>query len=157
MNVLRTPDERFDNLPGFPWTPSYAETSDGLRMAYLDEGTGPTVLLLHGEPSWSYLYRKMIPVLTGAGFGVTATESVVVAWPLTVPALVNPFATVSATSNGETNWTFTPNNVTCRVGVACQTRIRVTPLSRRGPGCAARSRCLKPARRLAMPKRRQES
>ena len=74
MDVLRTPDERFENLPGFPWQPSYAETSDGLRMAYVDEGAGPVVLLLHGEPSWSYLYRKMIPVLTEAGFRVVAPD-----------------------------------------------------------------------------------
>src|SRR3954453_10766293 len=74
MDVLRTPDERFENLPGFPWEPKYAETSDGLRMAYVDEGTGPVALLLHGEPSWSYLYRKMIPVLTDAGFRVVAPD-----------------------------------------------------------------------------------
>ena len=74
MNVLRTPDERFENLPGFPWQPSYAETSDGLRMAYIDEGAGQTVLLLHGEPSWSYLYRKMIPVLTAAGLRTVAPD-----------------------------------------------------------------------------------
>ena len=74
MNVLRTPDERFENLPGFPWEPQYAETSDGLRMAYVDEGEGQTVLLLHGEPSWSYLYRKMIPVLTDAGLRAVAPD-----------------------------------------------------------------------------------
>ena len=74
MKVLRTPDERFDDLPAFPWTPSYAETSDGLRMAYLDEGAGQTVLLLHGEPSWSYLYRKMIPVLLDGGYRVIAPD-----------------------------------------------------------------------------------
>jgi len=68
MDVLRTPDERFTDLPGFPFAPAYAETSDGLRMAYVDEGTGPVVLLLHGEPSWSYLYRTMIPVLVAAGW-----------------------------------------------------------------------------------------
>jgi haloalkane dehalogenase len=78
MKVLRTPDERFADLPGFPWAPSYAETSDGLRMAYLDEGSaevaGPVVLLLHGEPSWGYLYRKMIPVLTAAGCRVVVPD-----------------------------------------------------------------------------------
>jgi haloalkane dehalogenase len=68
MEVLRTADDRFSDLPGYPWTPSYATTSDGLRLAYVDEGTGPTVLLLHGEPSWGYLYRKMVPVLVEAGF-----------------------------------------------------------------------------------------
>ncbi|MDT7550819.1 MAG: haloalkane dehalogenase [Actinomycetota bacterium] len=74
MKVLRTPDDCFADLPGFPWTPSYAETSDGVRMAYVDKGAGPVVLLLHGEPSWSYLYRKMIPVLTDAGYRVIAPD-----------------------------------------------------------------------------------
>ncbi|MCU1589305.1 MAG: haloalkane dehalogenase [Frankiales bacterium] len=74
MKVLRTPDDRFVDLPGFPWEPSYAETSDGLRMAYVDEGDGPVVLLLHGEPSWSYLYRTMIPVLVAAGLRVVAPD-----------------------------------------------------------------------------------
>ena len=68
MDVLRTPDERFSDLPGWPYAPSYATTSDGLRLAYVDEGAGPTVLLLHGEPSWGYLYRHMLPVLVDAGF-----------------------------------------------------------------------------------------
>ena len=69
MKVLRTPDERFASLPGYPFEPHYLEVSDGLQVHYLDEGptdVGP-VLLLHGEPSWSYLYRKMIPVLVAAG------------------------------------------------------------------------------------------
>jgi haloalkane dehalogenase len=74
MRVLRTPDERFADLPGFPYAPSYATTSDGLRMAYVDEGSGPVVLLLHGEPSWSYLYRTMIPVLVDAGFRCVAPD-----------------------------------------------------------------------------------
>jgi haloalkane dehalogenase len=74
MDVLRTPDERFTDLPGFPWEPRYADTSDGLRMAYVDEGSGPVVLLLHGEPSWSYLYRKMIPVLVEAGYRAVAPD-----------------------------------------------------------------------------------
>jgi haloalkane dehalogenase len=74
METLRTPDDRFADLPGFPYEPSYAQTSDGLRMAYVDEGTGPTVLLLHGEPSWSYLYRTMIPGLVEAGFRCVAPD-----------------------------------------------------------------------------------
>ena len=74
MDVLRTPDDRFTDLPGFPYEPSYATTSDGLRMAYVDEGSGPVVLLLHGEPSWSYLYRTMIPVLVDAGFRCVAPD-----------------------------------------------------------------------------------
>ena len=67
--VLRTPDERFQNLPGFDFEPHYKEI-DGYRVHYLDEGPsdGEVIVLLHGEPSWSYLYRKMIPVLTEAGY-----------------------------------------------------------------------------------------
>ncbi len=62
MAVYRTPDERFENLPGYNFAPHYFEF-DGLRMHYLDEGQGDPVLLLHGEPTWAYLYRKMIPPL----------------------------------------------------------------------------------------------
>ncbi len=74
MDLLRTPEERFTDLPDFPWQPTYAQTSDELRMAYLDEGSGPVVLLLHGEPSWSYLYRRVIPVLLDAGYRVIAPD-----------------------------------------------------------------------------------
>ena len=62
MKAYRTPDESFDGLPGFTFAPNYVE-QDGLRMHYLDEGSGPPVLLLHGEPTWSYLYRTIIPEL----------------------------------------------------------------------------------------------
>lgn len=77
MDVQRTPDERFADLPGFPFAPHYVE-ADGLRMHYLDEGPadGEVVLLLHGEPSWSYLYRKMIPVLADAGLRAVAIDLV---------------------------------------------------------------------------------
>jgi haloalkane dehalogenase len=79
MENLRTPDERFQDLPDFPWESHYAEVSaDGatVRMAYLDEGPedGQAVLLLHGEPSWSYLYRKMIPPLLEDGLRVVAPD-----------------------------------------------------------------------------------
>jgi haloalkane dehalogenase len=60
--AYRTPDERFENLPSWTFAPRYLE-QDGLRMHYVDEGAGDPVLLLHGEPTWSYLYRKMIPGL----------------------------------------------------------------------------------------------
>ncbi|MGB1558656.1 MAG: alpha/beta fold hydrolase, partial [Oceanococcaceae bacterium] len=75
MTVLRTPDSCFDNLPDYPFAPHYAEVG-GLRMHYLDEGPpdGPVMLLLHGEPTWSYLYRKMIPPLTQAGYRVLAPD-----------------------------------------------------------------------------------
>lgn len=63
MPVIRTPDERFINLPGFPYQPHYVEVN-GLRVAYVDEGESEVILCLHGEPSWSYLYRKMIPLLS---------------------------------------------------------------------------------------------
>ena len=67
--VFRTPDERFSNLPDFNFKPHYKDIN-GYRVHYLDEGpaNGETILLLHGEPTWSFLYRKMIPVLTKAGF-----------------------------------------------------------------------------------------
>jgi haloalkane dehalogenase len=65
VDAYRTPDERFAQLPGFDFKPHYIE-QDGLRMHYVDEGSGDPVLLLHGEPTWSYLYRKIIPKLTPA-------------------------------------------------------------------------------------------
>jgi haloalkane dehalogenase len=64
--VFRTPDERFEGLPGYPFEPHYAEVG-GLRMHYVDEGGGDPVVLFHGEPSWSYLYRKMVPPLVASG------------------------------------------------------------------------------------------
>ncbi|MGH2494153.1 MAG: haloalkane dehalogenase [Ktedonobacteraceae bacterium] len=63
MPIIRTPDERFANLPGYPYQPHYVEVN-GLRMHYVDEGQGEVILCLHGEPSWSYLYRKMIAILS---------------------------------------------------------------------------------------------
>ena len=81
MQVLRTPDSRFENLPGWPFAARYADITDvatgqALRMAYEDEGPrdGATVLLLHGEPSWSYLYRHMIPALVASGHRVVAPD-----------------------------------------------------------------------------------
>jgi haloalkane dehalogenase len=82
MNVLRTPDERFAVLPDFPYPPVYVtfdgEDGEALRVAVVDEGPsdGEVVLLLHGEPSWSFLYRSMIPVLTAAGLRVVAPDLV---------------------------------------------------------------------------------
>lgn len=73
--VLRTDDERFAALPDFPYEPAYAEV-DGLRMAYVTAGPadGPVALLLHGEPSWSFLYRKVMPVLADAGIRAVAPD-----------------------------------------------------------------------------------
>ena len=72
--AMRTPDERFANLPGFAWQPHYLEWR-GLRVHYLDEGAGTrTLLCLHGEPTWSYLYRKMIPPFLAAGYRVVAPD-----------------------------------------------------------------------------------
>lgn len=65
-SVLRSPDERFENLPDFPYEPHYVEV-ESLRMAYVEAGAGDPVLCLHGEPTWGYLYRHMIPVLARAG------------------------------------------------------------------------------------------
>lgn len=80
INALRTPEARFSVLPAFPYQPQYVDDLEGydsLRMAYIDEGDKSaeyTFLCLHGEPSWSYLYRKMIPVFTGAGHRVIAPD-----------------------------------------------------------------------------------
>ena len=83
MEAIRTPDERFTALPDFPFAPHYVEVPSGdggapLRIHYLDEGPagGEVVLLMHGEPSWSFLYRKMIPVLTAAGLRCIAPDLV---------------------------------------------------------------------------------
>ncbi len=75
MKALRTPESRFEALPGYDFDPNYVEI-DGLRMHYVDEGPrdGRIVLLLHGEPSWSYLYRHMIPPLRDAGLRVVAPD-----------------------------------------------------------------------------------
>ena len=77
QKILRTPEACFANLSDFPYVPHYTEIG-GLRIAYIDEGprTAPVVLLMHGEPSWSYLYRKMIPVLLQAGYRVVAPDLV---------------------------------------------------------------------------------
>ncbi len=77
MKLLRTPDERFENLPGFPFEPHYLEV-DEIRIHYVDEGPkdAEVVLLMHGEPSWSYLYRHMIPILVKAGYRTVAPDLV---------------------------------------------------------------------------------
>jgi haloalkane dehalogenase len=78
VQFVRTPDECFANLPGFPLAPHYVEVGDGLRMHYVDEGPrhGEVVLLVHGQPTWSYLYRTVIPPLTAAGLRVIAPDLV---------------------------------------------------------------------------------
>ncbi len=82
IEALRTPDERFASLPDFPYAPHYVEGLPGyggLRVHYLDEApagaaSGRTVLCLHGQPTWCYLYRKMLPVFTAAGHRVVAPD-----------------------------------------------------------------------------------
>jgi len=81
MNILRTPDSRFNNLPDWDFKPHYTQISDAatgqsLRLAYVDEGPrdGTTVLLMHGEPTWSYLYRHIIPKLVALGYRVVAPD-----------------------------------------------------------------------------------
>jgi haloalkane dehalogenase len=74
-DAFRTPDDRFAALPDFPFAPNYAEV-DGLRMAYVDEGEGPPVVFWHGEPTWSYLWRKVIPPVRDAGFRCIAPDLV---------------------------------------------------------------------------------
>ena len=73
MEIYRTPDERFEGLPGFDFGPHYAEV-DGLRLHYLDEGVGEPVVCFHGEPTWSYLYRKMLPPLLATGRRVVCPD-----------------------------------------------------------------------------------
>ena len=78
MHVLRTPDDRFANLPDYPFEPNYFDVAAGLRLHYLDEGPrdAPPVLLMHGEPTWSFLYRRFIPPLVAAGRRVLAPDLV---------------------------------------------------------------------------------
>lgn len=82
MEIIRTPDERFANLPGFAFEPHYAEVDSGegdvIRVHYVDEGPADAnpVLLMHGEPSWSYLYRKVVPILVARGHRVICPDLV---------------------------------------------------------------------------------
>ena len=82
MDILRTPDSRFDALPDYPFEPNYlnVRAADGtpIRMHWVDEGPkdGELILCLHGQPSWSYLYRHMIPLLSAAGYRVIAPDLV---------------------------------------------------------------------------------
>lgn len=76
MRILRTDEGRFAGLPDYPFTPNYLEAEPGLRMHYVDEGpiSADPVVMIHGEPSWSYLYRHMIPVVSAAGHRVLAPD-----------------------------------------------------------------------------------
>ncbi|QPF94375.1 haloalkane dehalogenase [Bradyrhizobium commune] len=76
MSVLRTPDENFADLSGYRFRPNYRESRAGLRMHYLDEGApdAPVALCLHGQPTWCYLYRKMVPAFVAAGMRVVAPD-----------------------------------------------------------------------------------
>jgi len=82
MKILRTPDDRFGDLPDFPFEPRYTEIPDGdrgmLRIHHIDEGPakGPIVLCMHGQPTWSFLYRRMLSILTDAGLRVVAPDLV---------------------------------------------------------------------------------
>jgi haloalkane dehalogenase len=82
MQILRTADEHFTDIPEFPYTPRYCEVSDQdngtLRMAWVEDGPAEAdpVLMLHGEPSWSFLYRRMIPILAAAGHRVICPDLV---------------------------------------------------------------------------------
>ena len=75
MEILRTPEEHFSTVPDFPYAPVYTDVG-GLRMAHVETGEGAPVLMLHGEPTWSFLYRKMIPVFAAAGFRALAPDLV---------------------------------------------------------------------------------
>jgi haloalkane dehalogenase len=73
VDVFRTPEERFEGLPGYGFEPRYADV-DGLRLHYLDEGSGRPVVCFHGEPTWAYLYRTMLPPLVAAGHRVVCPD-----------------------------------------------------------------------------------
>jgi haloalkane dehalogenase len=73
MDIFRTPDERFANLPGYTFEPHYSEV-DGLRLHHLDEGDGDPVVCFHGEPTWAYLYRKVLPPLVAGGHRVICPD-----------------------------------------------------------------------------------
>jgi haloalkane dehalogenase len=72
-DAVRTPDERFEGLPGYPFEAHYRE-ADGLRLAHIDEGEGQPVIFFHGEPTWSYLWRKVIPPVRDAGYRCVAPD-----------------------------------------------------------------------------------
>src|SRR5690554_4514569 len=78
MRILRTDEARFAGLPDYPFSPNYLDVEPGLRMHFVDEGpkNAAPVVMLHGEPSWSYLYRHMIPVVADAGHRVLAPDLV---------------------------------------------------------------------------------
>jgi haloalkane dehalogenase len=73
VDVFRTPDERFEGLPGYDFEPHYTEI-DGLRLHYVDEGEGRPIVCFHGEPTWAFLYRKMVPPLVAAGHRVICPD-----------------------------------------------------------------------------------
>jgi haloalkane dehalogenase len=75
VDAYRTPDERFADLPDFPWQPHYRDVG-GLRMAHIDEGEGPPVVMLHGEPTWGFLWRKVLPPVRAAGYRVILPDLV---------------------------------------------------------------------------------
>ncbi len=74
MDAVRTPDELLTDLPDFPFAPRFRTVEDGLRMAHLDEGDGAPVVFMHGEPTWSFLWRKVIPAVRDAGFRCIAPD-----------------------------------------------------------------------------------
>jgi haloalkane dehalogenase len=73
VDIFRTPDERFEGLPGYEFDPNYVE-SDGLRLHYVDEGEGSPIVCFHGEPTWAFLYRKMLAMLVGGGHRVVCPD-----------------------------------------------------------------------------------
>ena len=75
MDAYRTPDERFEDLPDFPWEPRYRDVN-GLRMAHVEDGDGPPVVMFHGEPTWGFLWRKVLPPVRDAGYRVILPDLV---------------------------------------------------------------------------------
>jgi haloalkane dehalogenase len=112
MGVLRTPDERFAELPGYPFPPRYVQVETKriapLRMHYVDAGPadGPVVLLTHGQPTWSYLYRKVIGLLAEAGLRVIAPDN------------IGSRATSTGCTASSPRWTCTTSRWSPRTGAA---------------------------------------
>ena len=120
VEFVRTPDSCFEDLPDWDYEPKYVEI-DGLRQAYVDVGTGEsgeTSLLLHGQPAWSYLSRKMIPVLAAEGHRVIAMDHVPTS--RLTPSTTATRTTTSAWRRSSRRWSWmTPTSrPSCRTGAA---------------------------------------
>lgn len=120
MRIYRTPEARFEGLPDWPYAPKYVEIEGGLRVHYVDEGAADAqpVLMLHGEPSWSYLYRHMIGPVADAGFRALAPDLVGLAgrtsrWDAAITAMPGRSR---GCGNGSRRWTCATSFSSVRTG-----------------------------------------